>query len=469
MLKILQLRKRKEEKQVELTALREKEEALEKREAELEEALEQVETEGDQKLVEEGIDQLEADREEAGDLSMQIKSIEDEISGIDEEIEGLESKANRTKETKKEERKEETKMNVLQFERRGISHRLFDALPYQQREMIVQREDAKAFLDQLRSCIKEKRAVSDADLTIPVVMLDLIRENIGRYSKLISHIRVANVPGEARVPVAGTVPEAVWTEMCANINELELFFNQWILGGFKLAGYIPVCNSILEDSDIALAAEVIEMLGQSLGMTLDKTVLYGTGEGMPMGVVTRLAQAAKPSGYPVKAPTWEDLHTTNILAIGSSTSKAFIGELIMAASAAKSTYSSGDKFWAMNDTTFAMLMSRSVEVNAAGTYVATSMGQMPIIGGAIETLNFMPDGDIIGGYGDLYLLAQRAGVTIDQSEHVQFLQDNTVFRARARYDGVPVRAEAFVGININGGTVTTSMPFAPDTANTTTP
>ena len=90
---------------------------------------------------------------------------------------------------------------------------------------------------------------------------------------------------------------------------------------------------------------------------------------------------------------------------------------------------------------------------------------MPIVGGIIEVLDFVPDNVIIGGYFDLYLLAERAGTTISQSEHVQFIEDNTVFKGTARYDGTPVIDEAFVAIGIAGTTPDADMDFAEDTAN----
>ena len=77
----------------------------------------------------------------------------------------------------------------------------------------------------------------------------------------------------------------------------------------------------------------------------------------------------------------------------------------------------------------------------------------------------MPDGDIVGGYGDLYLLAMRSGMTIESSREVQFIQDNTVFKGKQRADGMPVIPGAFVAININDESVTTAMTFAADTAN----
>ena len=97
-------------------------------------------------------------------------------------------------------------------------------------------------------------------------------------------------------------------------------------------------------------------------------------------------------------------------------------------------------------------------------------GVMPVpavCGGAIETLDFIPDNVIIGGYGDLYLLAERAGTTLAQSEHVRFIEDQTVFKGTARYDGVPVIPEAFVAIGIGGTKPTATMTFAEDTANAT--
>ena len=91
---------------------------------------------------------------------------------------------------------------------------------------------------------------------------------------------------------------------------------------------------------------------------------------------------------------------------------------------------------------------------------------MPVTGGDVELLEFMPDDVIVGGYGDLYLLTERAGMYIAQSEHVRFIEDQTVFRGTARYDGMPVIEEGFVAIGI-GGTKPTgdAVTFPTDSAN----
>jgi hypothetical protein len=52
------------------------------------------------------------------------------------------------------------------------------------------------------------------------------------------------------------------------------------------------------------------------------------------------------------------------------------------------------------------------------------------------------------------------------SEHVRFLQDQTVYKGTARYDGAPVIGAGFVIVNINNASATTSKTFETDYANT---
>lgn len=349
--------------------------------------------------------------------------------------------------------------------------RAFDSLPVETRNQIVEREDVKEFLERMRSMKGNTRAIQGGELEIPVVFLELISENMYRYSKLLNRVRVRNVPGEARQTIAGTVPEAVWTEMCGAINELTFVFNQITLDGYKVAGYVPVCNSLLEDtvSNLDLASWIVEMLSESIGLAEDKAILYGKGSAshMPLGIVTRLAQDSQPDGYPANAPAWVDYSDTNIIKINgtSLTGAEFWAQLAMAAGNTFTRYNRGEQFWAMNSKTYATLKSKLITFTATGDIVANLFGTLPVINGNIDILEFIPDGDIIGGYGDLYLWADRRAMAIDSSEHVQFIQDNTVFRGKARADGAPIIPGAFVAININNVNVTTAMDFAADTAN----
>lgn len=452
-----------------LEALRAKDADFATREAELEAAINEAETDEDREKVGGEVEAFETEKaahnEEKDGLSQKL---DDLVQELEEEERKNPTPAPKT--NKAPERRDATmKINIRAL---PMSQRAFDAIDQDTRSAIVAREDVKQFLAELRSMKGQKRAVSGGSLTIPVTLLEIIAENMYRYSKLINRVRVRPVSGEARQTIAGTIPEAVWTEMCGNINELEFVFNQVTIDGYKVAGFIPVCNSLLEDSDINLAATIVEMISEAIGLAIDKAILYGKGSSykMPTGIVTRLAQQSQPAGYPAAAPAWTDLHTTNIKVIdGDSLSgAAFWAALTEACGNTFTKYSRGEQFWAMNSKTYNYLKAKAITFTASGDIVANVFALLPIVNGNIDILEFMPDYDIVGGYGDLYLFAQRAGMTIESSEHVQFIQDNTVFRGKQRADGMPVIAGAFVAINIHNTSVTTAMTFAGDDANTVT-
>lgn len=467
-LKAIMIAKKLEMKRAAFDELVAKDAEFETRSAEIEKAIGEAKTEDEQNAVEEALEKYTqeeaAHNEEKEKLSAEIKGLEKDLE--DAEKDQPEPKGD--PEPKKKDERNDFTMNTINIRSLPMNVRAFDALPKEQRDAIVAQPDVQTFFAELRNASRSKRDVTGGELTIPVVFLDLIAENMYRYSKLMRRIRIRNVNGEARQTIAGTVPEAVWTEMCGAINELTFGFNQITLDGFKVAGYVPVCNSLLEDNDVNLASWIVEMLSEAIGLAKDKAILYGKGAGqkMPLGIVTRLAQESKPSDYPANAPAWVDLHTSNVITIPTdSTGEAFWAALAVAAGNTFTRYSRGERFWAMNSKTLATLQSKAILATALGRYVTFDGMTMPIIGGDVEILEFIPDGDIVGGYGNLYLWAQRSGMTIEASREVQFIQDNTVFRGKERADGMPVIPGAFVAININGAAVTTSMVFAADTAN----
>lgn len=450
-LKALMLRKKINEATKKLETMRGKEADFEKREAELEAAIEEAETDEEKGAVEEEIEKFEQEKAEHEE---EVRQLEKEVADLEAELGEQETEV--PEEEAEDEEEEREVINVMYTRGMKID------------EAFVKREDVKAFITETRTCMKEKRALTNVGLTIPTVMLEMLRENIEDYSKLYKHVAVSRVAGEARQVIMGGIPEAIWTDCCANLNELDLTFYSEEWNCWKLGGFYAVCDATLEDSDVNLAQELIRVLGQAIGFALDKAILYGTGTRMPLGVVTRLAQTSEPAGYPAEARPWVDLHTTNIKSIAAGTTgAALIAEIVADFGAAKGSFSRGVKVWVMNETTYTALASATVTTNADGSIVTGILDRMPVVGGAIEVLNFIPDNVIIAGFFDLYKLVERAGQKFATSEHVRFLQDQTVFKGTARYDGSPVIAEGFVAIGINGVTPDATMPFAPDTANTT--
>lgn len=439
-LKALLLRSKLDAKKKELEALREKDADFEKREAELETAIGEMTeetSEEDRQEAEKQAETFQTEKDEhdtaKGELEAEVERLENEIA---------------------EEEKRSAAIQKPETRERGVENtmetRRFFNMTAQERDTFFAREDVRDFLQRAREFGNQKRAVSGAELTIPEVLLDLVRENIQNYSKLLSKVRLRRVPGNARQPIMGIIPEGIWTEACGKLNELEFKFTEVEVDGYKVGGFVAICNAILEDSDVALATELLTGIGQAIGLALDKAIIFGTGTKMPTGIFGKLPSENK----------------TSVTAANSTDAKLF-KEIIKASGNAKSDYSAGGKFWAMSEKTKTTLLAEAVSFTAAGAIASGVSGTMPVIGGDIVTLPFMPDNMIVGGYGDLYLLAERAGTKLSQSEHVMFIEDNTVFKGTGRYDGIPVIPEAFVAIGINGVTPSAaSVTFAADDANT---
>lgn len=459
-LKVLRLRKKLNDAQKALEALREMDAEFEKREAELETSIEEAQSEEDSKLVDEEIEKFESEKAEH---AAEKEKLEAEVRELEESLAAEEAAQDTNapaEEAPVEEKREEIKTMSMNRRSMMFGHN------EQERSAFFEREDVKAYLGEVRAAMKEKRALTNVGLTIPEVFLGILRENLMNYSKLYKHVNVKPLSGDGRMVIEGTIPEAVWTECCANLNELDLVFNDVEVGCNKVAGFFAICNAVLEDSDVDLAAELVTALGQSIGLALDKAILYGTGNHMPLGIVTRLAQTSEPAGYPATARTWVDLHTSNIKTIANSvTGIALFQAFMINSAAAKGKYSRGEKVWVMNELTYNWMMAQSMSIDASGAIVAGVNGRMPVVGGIIEVLDFVPNYVIVGGYMDLYLLAERGGQKFAQSEHVRFLNDQTVFKGTARYDGQPAIAEGFVAIGVNGAEPSDSMSFAGDTAN----
>lgn len=459
-LKALMLRKRIDDKKKELADLTGAND-FDAREADLEQSIAEAQTEDEKRAVEEAIETFETEKAEA---DAKVTALTEEIRGLEADLEAEEAKqetAPAEAETIPVSRKDNDTMSVRTN---------FFNMDIQKRDAIFAKENVQNWLHEVRSCISEKRALTNVGVTIPEVFLGLLRENIANYSKLYKHVNLRPVSGNARQAIMGTIPEAVWTDCCANLNELDLAFSDAEVDCFKCSGYFAVCNAVLEDSDVDLAAEILTALGQAIGLALDKAILFGRNAAgamkMPQGIVTRLVQESQPESYPATARAWVDLHTSNVKTISADyTGANLFKQIVIASGAAKGKYSRGDKVWVMNETTYTKLLGEALSINAAGAIVSGIGATMPVVGGVIEVLDFVPDNVIIGGYFDLYLLAERSGQKFATSEHVRFLADQTVMKGTARYDGMPVIAEGFVAIGIGGTTPSASMTFAADEAN----
>lgn len=457
MLKALLIKKKLDEKRAALQALQAKDAEFSTREAELTASITEVteETTAEERsALDDLVNAFEA--EQTAHTTAKT-ALEEEIRGLETDLAAEEAAQDTTPKPAPAPATNERKDNVNMNTRSKI----FSRMSAQERDAMFARTEVKDWLGEFRSALKQKRAINNIGLTIPTVFLGVLRENIMEFSKLYKHVTVRPVAGNGRELIMGNWTEAIWADCCAAIDEASLDFNDIETGCWRVAAYYAVCNADLEDSDIDLAAEILTALGQGIGLALDKAILYGTGTRMPLGIVTRLVQTEAPADYPATARAWENLSQTHVLSIAEGTEDADLFKaLVLAAGAVKGKYSRGQKVWCVNETTRTYLVANALTINANGVIVAAVNDSLPVIGGVLEVLDFIPDNVIVGGYMDLYLLAERAGTRFATSEHVRFLQDQTIMKGTARYDGQPAIAEGFVAIGLRGVTPTANVQFA---------
>lgn len=479
MLKQLVLQKRLDAAKLELknflekgVELRTRREAFTTREAELEKAVNELTDEStseERTAVEEAVATHEA---EGKTLKEDEENFEGEKQRLSDVVSEIENELNEIQERAQKAQNNPENNPVIRKENKTMNTRTkFFGMTIEQRDAFFARDDMKDFISKIRSSLSgnETRGVTNATVGIPNIALEVLRDNIEQYSKLMKYVTVKTVDGKARQNIIGTSPEGIWMEAAGAFNELDLELNQVEVDGYKVGGFIPVANSTLEDSsDIAFGTEIMLGLAQAIGKGVDYAIVFGTGNKMPLGIIARLAQTSQPANWGDKNRPWTDLHTSHVLKlnINGTTGATFFASLIEALGVAQPNYSNGKAFWVMNRKTHIKIQSKALAFDASAALVAGIKNEMPIIGGEIVELDGMTDNQIVGGFGSVYLLAEREGSTVEQSKDVRFLQDQTVFKGFGRYDGLPVIGEAFVVVSFDNENVTTSRTFPKDYANT---
>lgn len=465
-LRVLMARKKRDAAKKKLEELRAKDKDFEVREQELTQAVEELtdeSTEEEKTTVQEEVNKFEQDKEAH---EQEKQDLEKDIDDLEKEIEEAEKKQptepNPIQDPNKEQERKQGGIHLMTKRSKYFGNTI------QERDAFFARDDVKSFLGEVRTAIKEKRAIKNAGLLIPEVMLPIIKQISEENSKLLKYVTVRNLSGTGRQNIMNDMPEAIWTEMCGSLNEMDLSFNDVEVDGYKVGGYFAICNATLEDSDENLAADIVEALGKAIGKAKDKAILYGYGTKMPLGVVTRLAQDEQPADYPNTARPWEDLSATHVITGTGKKGLELFQEIIKNSSVTRNKYSNSTLVWIMNEATHDALMVEAMGVNMNAAIVSGMNGTMPVKGGDIVELDFIQDNTIIYGHFDNYLFVNRAGQKIEQSKECRFLDDQTVFKGTERCDGKPVIAESFGIMTIDTNAPVTTVPFAADKANDAT-
>jgi len=449
-LRQLMISKKIEQRKSSLAELITEETGLNTRAAELGLSIEEAKTDEEIAVVDEEITKLDTEKKE---LEGKKTTLEGEIADLEGELEQLNSKEpkNDPEPATEIEEKIERSKNLGGEQRMGANK-------LTTRGQIIERmnrDEVRSFYSNLKQAV-EKRSITGLDITIPQILLDTITEDLGRYSAFYDLVRVAKLSGTGRAIVAGEAPEAVWTEMVGKINELDSLFTDVEVDGYKVGGFIPLDNSLIEDSMINLAAHVEALLKESIAIALDKAILYGTGTKMPLGIIPAINADA-------------GLKNTNIITLTSANTK-FDKIIEVMKNIKRGRKGRGPITVAMNESTWlGTIVPMSLGTNASGAFVTVSSQAFPGVGYKVVFSEEIPENNVLVGDFTKYLLAERSDIKSASSTEFLFTDDKTVFKATARYDGKSVRKGAFVLIGLKDVIPAVSASFALDKANAEEP
>jgi len=416
MLKQLKIAKAIEIKRNKLKELETKMDAIKKRSDDTQKALEEAQTEEDIKTVEAEITEIE---KEQGEVEVEKKTIEAEITDLETELEEVkERESQASKQNQKRDKGVVEGMNRMQV------RELLKTGEYYKRSEVID------FYEKF----KNLRAVTGGELTIPEVIVNRIMDILGDYSTIYNLVDRIQVKGTARILIDTDTTPATWVEQNASLPVGDVGTLAYLdFDGFKVGKVTFVDNYLLQDSVINLDEYVVKKIARAIALALEIAILNGTGLAgkQPSGIIPAIPVENRTTLDGATATMADYVKPIGLIDTGDDQ----VGEI--RAVMRRSTY-------------YAYFLEMSINVNGDGEVV----GRLPnlvrpdILGIPVTFSNHMATDQVLYGEFEKYTLVERENISIDNSEHVRFVEDQMAFRGKGRFDGKPTKPEAFVLVTI---------------------
>ena len=394
-------------------ALRSVEDLIAKLDEELKTSEKEIDELNDEDLVEEKFKKLEEIENDKNDLLKQFEELQELIKNAKEDLE------NEEKETKKEKEKVEVRSNDFIIGGKNMNLRA-------KVNELIKREADKNFFEAIYETVQNKRAIEN--ISVPQNTLTVLAEIVSKKSRLYDYVDVRKLAGDASITIVTVKPEAAWGANCSPLHEGgEVEKVNVTLNSNKLSSLVFVCNAVLEDSVAGTAEYILNSIAEAVADKLDDGILNGKG-----------ASANEPEG--ILAAVTETKEITGLLDIVSEA--GLIGY---------ETNLAPEKVIAVvnRKTLYSRILKETFGKDAAGLYtlgVRNNNGKITLPDGTevIECKGIADDEVLVGDFKAGYVLGERIGITLKKDESVHFVQDETAFAARARFDGKVKNKDAFV-------------------------
>lgn len=306
--------------------------------------------------------------------------------------------------------------------------------------------EEKQYYTKLTDAMKAKdpkQALVDADLVLPVTVLDAVFDELQTSHPLLSRIGFVSSGGAFKMLMnTNGYQEAAWGALCDEIvKELLAGFTEVDATLLKLSAFIPVCKSALELGPEWLDDYVRQVLYEALANGLEAGIVNGDGNNKPIGMIRQVGEGVSVVGgvYPAKAKiSVRDFKPNTIgnllslIAVDGNGKPRNLRDVILVVN--PQDY-------------FQKVMPATTIMAPDGTYRSDVM-PYPI---TIIPSAAVESGEAVLGIGYKYFAAagmERQG-RIEYSDHYQFLEDNRVYLIKLFANGFPMDNNAFLYLDIS--------------------
>lgn len=417
MLKQLKIAKAIEIKRSKLEEIKTKATDILKRSQDAQAALAEATTEDDLNLLETEIGNLEAE-ETANEAEK--RTVEDEIAALETELEDIKERAaassqnTNTRSKGAKEMKGTNRLHVRELLKSGEYYLRNDVIEFYEK-------------------FKNLRAVTGGELVIPEVVVNRIMDILGDYSTLYPIVDKIRVNGTTRIIIDTDTTAATWVEQNSSLPVGDVGTLASIdFDGYKVGKVTFIDNFMLQDSVINLDDYVSSKIARAIALALDIAILSGTGVAgkQPAGILPAVPTASRKT-IAEASPLVDYVSPIGLIDTGMDA----VGEIT--AVMKRSTY-------------YNYFLRFSINVNAAGEQVGRlpNLARPDILGIPVVFNNTMAENEVLYGDFQYYTLVERENISVDTSEHVRFVEDQMAFRGKGRFDGKPVKPEAFALLTI---------------------
>lgn len=355
-------------------------------------------------------------------LEEEIKKLEDLMEEIEKTKEELIS---RKQELEKEIEDNNKKVEEVKEEKRGIQlmeRRTYNPSEINIRTLVNNDEEVRSFYENIYSTVVNKRATITSvgtSIEAPTVVVEDITNRIKEYSVFYNLVRVDKITGDAVYITYDGALKAGWGPKCSPLHKADddAELNQVSLAADKLSAYVSICKEQLRDT--AYLAEIVnDKLAEAMALELDLAIIKGSGDNQPTGIKTAITER-------------ENFASVLDLIIASSRIKA-----------------KREKYIVLGIQAYNTLMAESLTKTLAGSYVfALANQELPGVDGQkvqIRVSELLDENDVIILDKHAYVLAERLGVEFAVSTEARFIEDETVFAAKSRYDGNVINKDKII-------------------------